>query len=72
MASYQGVLKRYQGLFDLPAHTKPVTQLEGDIFASSAKIVRSWRQRSRPGRIYLTGDQRKKPGLLAGRARDII
>jgi threonine synthase len=30
MASYQGVLHRYQGLLDLPAHTRPVTLLEGD------------------------------------------
>jgi threonine synthase len=30
MASYQGVLQRYQGLLDLPAHTRPVTLLEGD------------------------------------------
>jgi threonine synthase len=30
MASYQGVLHRYQGLFDLPAHTRTVTLLEGD------------------------------------------
>ena len=30
MASYQGVLQRYQGLLDLPAHTRPVTLLEGN------------------------------------------
>ena len=30
MAFYQGVLQRYQGLLDLPAHTRPVTLLEGN------------------------------------------
>jgi threonine synthase len=30
MQSYQGVLHRYQNLFDLPQHTRPVTLLEGD------------------------------------------
>ena len=30
MSSYQGVLDRYHGLLDLPAHTRPVTLLEGD------------------------------------------
>lgn len=30
MQSYQGVLHRYQGLFDLPQHTRPVTLLEGN------------------------------------------
>ncbi len=30
MSSYQGVLQQYQGLLDLPAHTRPVTLLEGD------------------------------------------
>lgn len=30
MSSYQGVLHRYQGLLDLPAHTRPVTLLEGN------------------------------------------
>jgi threonine synthase len=30
MSTYQGVLHRYQGLLDLPAHTRPVTLLEGD------------------------------------------
>jgi threonine synthase len=30
MPTYQGVLHRYQGLFDLPAHTRPVTLLEGN------------------------------------------
>ena len=30
MPSYQGVLHRYQGLLDLPAHTRPITLLEGD------------------------------------------
>ena len=30
MQSYQGVLHRYQGLLDLPKHTRPVTLLEGD------------------------------------------
>ena len=30
MESYQGVLHRYQGLLDLPAHTQPVTLLEGN------------------------------------------
>lgn len=30
METYKGVLQRYQGLFDLPAHTRPVTLLEGD------------------------------------------
>ena len=30
MVSYQGVLQHYQGLLDLPAHTRPVTLLEGN------------------------------------------
>jgi threonine synthase len=30
MSSYRGVLQRYQGLLDLPAHTRPVSLLEGD------------------------------------------
>jgi threonine synthase len=30
MSSYQGILQRYQGFFDLPAHTRPVTLLEGN------------------------------------------
>ena len=30
MSSYRGVLERYQGLFDLPAHARPVTLLEGN------------------------------------------
>jgi threonine synthase len=30
MQTYQGVLHRYQGLFDLPEHTRPVTLLEGN------------------------------------------
>jgi threonine synthase len=30
MQSYQGVLEQYQGLLDLPAHTQPVTLLEGN------------------------------------------
>lgn len=30
MQCYQGVLHRYQGLFDLPAHTLPVSLLEGN------------------------------------------
>ena len=30
MPTYQGVLQRYQGLLDLPAHTRPVTLLEGN------------------------------------------
>jgi threonine synthase len=30
MSSYQGVLQRYHGLLDLPAHTRPVTLLEGN------------------------------------------
>jgi threonine synthase len=30
MSSYQGVLEHYKGLLDLPAHTRPVTLLEGN------------------------------------------
>jgi threonine synthase len=30
MSSYQGVLQHYQGLLDLPAHTRPITLLEGN------------------------------------------
>jgi threonine synthase len=30
MATYHGVLQHYQGLLDLPAHTRPVSLLEGD------------------------------------------
>ncbi|MGA2489543.1 MAG: threonine synthase [Anaerolineales bacterium] len=30
MSTYQGVLHHYQGLLDLPAHTRTVTLLEGD------------------------------------------
>jgi threonine synthase len=30
MSAYQGVLHHYQGLFDLPEHTRPVTLLEGN------------------------------------------
>jgi len=30
MSSYQGVLHRYQGLLDLPAHTRTVTLMEGN------------------------------------------
>jgi threonine synthase len=30
MRSYQGVLEQYQGLLDLPTHTRPITLLEGN------------------------------------------
>lgn len=30
MSTYQGILHRYQGLLEVPAHTRPVTLLEGD------------------------------------------
>jgi threonine synthase len=30
MQTYQGVLHHYQGLLDLPEHTRPVTLLEGN------------------------------------------